>query len=185
MIPRMESVSRKEFLSVVTDSPEKVVCIDCETTGLNPEKDGILSLSIVDGNLDVLFHSLLHTYRKRSWREAQRINGISPRMVRDSPSIPQVREQVMDIISNAEIVTGYNIAPFDIPMMANNGFWFPRTLRIFDVYPEFVMETRGEGKHRLIDCARMYDVGFEPHDSLEDSKAAMLCAMRIVGGGSE
>ena len=65
-------------------------------------------------------------------------------------------------------------------MMANNGFWFPRTLRIFDVYPEFVMKTRGEGKHRLIDCARMYGVGFEPHDSLEDSKAAMQCAIGIV-----
>ena len=180
MIPRLESVSREEFLSVVTDRPDKVVCIDCETTGLDVDMDGVLSLSIVDGSLDVLFHSLLHTYRKRSWKEAQRINGISPRMVRDSPSIPQVREQVLDILSDTEIVTGYNIAPFDIPMMANNGFWFPRTLRIFDVYPEFVMETRGGGKHRLIDCARMYDVGFEPHDSLEDSKAAMLCAIGIV-----
>ena len=116
MIPRLESVSREEFLSVVTDRPDKVVCIDCETTGLDVDMDGVLSLSIVDGNLDVLFHSLLHTYRKRSWKEAQRINGISPRMVRDSPSIPQVREQVLDILSDTEIVTGYNIAPFDIPM---------------------------------------------------------------------
>ena len=54
MIPRMESVSRKEFLSVVTDRPDKVVCIDCETTGLDVDMDGVLSLSIVDGNLDVL-----------------------------------------------------------------------------------------------------------------------------------
>lgn len=180
MIPRLESVSRMEFLEVVTERPEKVVSIDCETTGLDVDMDGVLSLSIVDGNLDVLFHSLLHTYRKRSWKEAQRINGISPRMVRDSPSIPQVREEVLRIISEAEIVTGYNIAPFDIPMMANNGFWLPRTLRIFDVYPEYVMITRGGGRHRLVDCARDMGVDFEPQDSLEDSKAAMLCAIEIT-----
>lgn len=172
------------FRRVVEESPERVVCLDTETTGLNPEKDGIISLSIVDLDGNVLFDSLIHTYRRRSWPDAYRVNHISPRDVRDAPSIPQIRDEVESILSEAEIVVGYNHVRFDLPMMESNGFTIPE-VGLFDVMNRYINVRGFDVKRRLSDCARHLGVPFGDggntlHSSLGDARVTMECALRLV-----
>lgn len=161
--------------------PGSVVSLDTETTGLDPGRDSVLSLSIVDGDLDTVFDSLVHTYRKGRWPSAQRVNGINPMMVRDSPSVPQIRGEVHDILASADVVVGYNLYRFDIPMMEGDGFDLP-DMAVYDAYLAFVDSYPGNPNHSLSACAGMFGIGFEPHRSLEDARAALLCALRLAGG---
>ena len=160
------------FRRVVEESPERVVCLDTETTGLNPDRDGIISLSIVDLDGNPLFDSLIHTDRKTVWPEAYRINRISPRDVRDAPSVPQIRDEVESVLSEAEIIVGYNHVGFDLPMMESNGFKVPRT-GLFDVCDQY--------------CCVDFDEAHRAHTSLGDAAVTMECALRLTGiaGGDE
>ena len=179
------------FRKAVEDSPEGVICLDTETTGLDPERDGIISHTIVDLDGNPLFDSLLHTYRRRIWPDAYRINRISPRDVRDAPSIPQVRDVVESVLSEAELIVGYNHVSFDLPMMEANGFSIP-DVPLFDVMVGYE-GLRGPGvRHRLVDCAMYYQVGFgrddhRQHSSKGDALVTMECALRMSGiaGGGE
>ena len=178
------------FRQVVEEAPERIVCLDTETTGLDPQRDGIISLSIVDLYGNPMFDSLIHTYRKTVWPEAYRINRISPRDVRDAPSVPQIRDEVESVLSEAEIIVGYNHTRFDLPMMESNGFNVPRTV-LFDVFNQFYNTVGDGGRHRLADCAAYCCVDFDEahraHTSLGDAAVTMECALRLTGiaGGDE
>ena len=179
-IPDDAVLSVPEFVEILERDPGAVVCLDVETTGLDTERDGIVSLSIVDASGETLFDSRLHTYRRSDWTDAQRIHGISPRDVRDSPSVPQVRDEVETILDDAEVIVGYNHVGFDLPMMASNGFRIPDA-GLFDVMLAYIDMTGPEVRHRLVDCARHCKVDFSPHHSLDDARATMACAKVISG----
>lgn len=178
-----------ELRRMVAEDPSQVVCLDVESTGLDVRKDGVLSISIVDGNGDVLFDSLIHTYRRKAWREAQRIHGITPRMVRDAPSIPQVRGEVESILGGAKLIVGYNHVVFDIPILESNGITVP-DVPVCDVmlcYARVAGPPDADGRHRyrgLAECAARYGYGFEHHRSLDDARAALHCGIRIGEGAS-
>ena len=54
------------------------ICLDTETTGLNPSFDEILQLSIIDSNTnEVLFNDYFKPQYTVCWDEAQAVNGIS------------------------------------------------------------------------------------------------------------
>ena len=59
---------------------------DAETTELNAETDELLSVSIIDHYGRCIFNSLVKPENKKSWDEAERINGISAEMVMKAPS---------------------------------------------------------------------------------------------------
>ena len=61
--------------------PANIRCIDTETTGLEPGKDEILQVSVVNGNGDVLFDSLVKPTHRKRWPKAAEVNGITPDMV--------------------------------------------------------------------------------------------------------
>lgn len=56
----------------------KVICLDCETTGLDPYRNEILSLSIIDWDGNVLHDAKYKPKYVKEWPEASRINGIYP-----------------------------------------------------------------------------------------------------------
>lgn len=184
-------IGMEAFRKAVEETPERVVCLDTETTGLDPKRDGIISLTIVDLDGNTLFDSLLHTYRKRIWPDAYKINRISPRDVRDAPSIPQVRNEVEAILSEADVIVGYNHIYFDLPMMEANGFSIPEA-GLFDAMNEYIARRGLAARCRLVDCAMYYQVSFgkddyRQHSSKGDAAVTMECALRMAGiaGGDE
>lgn len=62
-----------------------IAVIDFETTGLKAGIDEILQVSIIDENYNTLYNTYCKPLRRRTWKEAQKINGITPKMVISKP----------------------------------------------------------------------------------------------------
>ena len=175
----------------------KVIVIDTETTGLSPRYDELLQLSIIDGNSEVLFNSHLKPEKKKSWIEAQAVNGISPEMVKDSPHFKDIRDRVQKIFDQADLIISYN-GKFDTNFLQMAGINIPENKLHLDVMKSFApvygekntnskaKKRQGEFKwQKLETAADHYNLSFNAHDSLEDVKATLLVAKNIYGMGLE
>ncbi len=161
----------------------KLIVLGTETTGLDPHKDEILQLSIIDENAETLYNQYFRPTRTNSWLEAQDVNGISPEMVKNCPSIWKERSKIQSIVDSADIIVGYNI-DFDMNFLFFSEI-FSSARRIVDVMEEFA-EIYGEWSdyfgdykwQKLSVCAEYYhyDWGFcKHHDSLADCRATLHC----------
>lgn len=176
-------VSCSDAVDLIVDDPGSVIVLDTETTGLDPMTDELLSIAIIDGNGTKLFDSLLHPYRTKSWPKAQKINRISPAMVRDAPSVYQVRRMVDSILSRARVIVGYNVG-FDCGFLARSGFSVP-VVNWCDVMEDFVdvLDVTSGSGHRwqkLTTCAEHYGYTFVPHSAFEDALATLHCCRCIA-----
>ena len=114
---------------------EECFVIDTETTGLDAEKDELLQVSIIDGAGKTLFDSYFKPCTK-SWKDAERVNGISPEMVKNAPRISDRIADINGIICRAGTIIGYN-TNFDLDFLANNGLILSQDVEIVDVMQEF------------------------------------------------
>ena len=95
------------------------ICIDCETTGLEPEKDRIIEVAAVifteNGILD-RYETLIDP-EILIGEESIAIHHITNEMVIGKPKIKEVLPHVLKMISK-HIIIGHGI-PFDIAFLAN------------------------------------------------------------------
>ena len=97
---------------------EIFVCIDCESTGLEPEKDRIIEIAVAR----FTFSQILQTYESLINPEcpipetSQEIHKISAEMIEGKPKIKEVLPQVLQMI-NGHIIVGHGIG-FDITLIA-------------------------------------------------------------------
>ena len=105
-----------------------VVVFDLETTGLSPEKDGIVEIGavrIVNGRVDETLRyetlvkptNALGDVIRIPWY-TERIHGISDEMVRDAPTIAEVMPEFIEFVSGSAVVA-HNIG-FDGGFMRAN-----------------------------------------------------------------
>ena len=181
-----EQKARIEWLKSISD--EGVVCFDVETTGLNPERDEILKISIINGSGETLFDEYIKPTHRRTWKEAEEKNGITPAMVKDKKHIEAYLDQLNDIFSSAKVLVGYNIENFDLDFLKEAEITIPSDAKIYDVMIKFApiygdwSDRFGEYKYKkLTTCARYYGYGrFKSHDSLEDAKATLHCFKKMM-----
>lgn len=114
----------------------KRIVLDTETTGVDARKDEILTLSIVDGDANVLWDGLYRPRYAREWPYAERINGISPSDVADCPLITEHVEEIKRIVRSAEEVVIYNAA-FDRKFLAAIGADAAPGQKVTDTMLEF------------------------------------------------
>lgn len=155
---------------------KKYIFIDTETTGLNAENDELLSISVVDHDGKCIFNSLVKPEHCSSWTDAEKVNGITPDMVKNAPKFKELMP-VLNKIFKGKHVVAYNMA-FDASFLG-------KTLRNADslhccmrAYAEYHGEydpVRQSFKwKKLIDAVKNCnpDFVFRPHSSLDDSMAA-------------
>lgn len=177
----------KDSISQLTNvSPEKIIVFDTETTGLNPYgNDEILQIAIINGNGEELFNSYIKPEARRTWTKASEVNGITPRMVKNSPHFSDVQDTIQDIFNNAEVIVGYNVE-FDIRFINASGIKLKKKVKIFDVMKEYavvrgVMSNYGDYSWcKLEQCASAYNYKFDAHDALEDAKATLHCYKSLL-----
>ena len=88
----------------------KTIYFDTETTGLNKDGDDeILSIAIINENEEILLHTYVKPEHHTSWEDAERINHISPEMVKDSPTFTQLKPLLKEIFNSADEIVAYNI----------------------------------------------------------------------------
>lgn len=159
----------------------KVICLDCETTGLSPVEDEILTLSIVDWSGKTLLDGKYKPGHKTEWPEAARINGIWPDDVKDCPSFFDDHEKIREIVWTADEIIAYN-AGFDLNFLSYNDVEPQSWTKVTDTmleYARYIGEWDdyhdGWKWHKLTDAAA--HIGYEwtgkAHGSLADARACL------------
>ncbi len=166
---------------------KKKIVIDTETTGLNAETDELLQVSIIDTDGNVLFDSYFKPTRHSEWKEAENVNGISPELVANSPTINEKIAAINDILRSADEVIGYNIG-FDIGFLKSNGAIFNAEYRVVDVMKMFApvygvwSEERNDYKwQKLTTAANYYGYDWSEHEKAHNSLGdcyATLCVYK-------
>lgn len=162
-----------------------VVVFDTETTGLAFGEDEILQFSAIDENGNVLLDTYIRPTHHTRWDQAESINGISPDMVKNAPTMDEVRPIIQSIFDNADLLVSYNGA-FDIAFLQVAGIKIPE-VPSYDVMREFAPiygeynEYFGDYKwQKLVTAAAYYGYQFEAHNSLEDVKATLFCYKKMI-----
>lgn len=91
---------------------KKTVFLDTETTGLNPPRDKIVELALVDQSDTVLFNTLINPARTIP-EEVIGIHGIQNDMVRHAPLLEDRLDEIRHIFQSASRIVIYN-AQFDV-----------------------------------------------------------------------
>jgi DNA polymerase III subunit epsilon len=129
------------------------VCLDFETTGLDPETDKIIEAACIVFTFDEVIDSFetLIDPKCEIPEESKKIHGITDEMVKGKPTIEQVIPKLLALIQNL-IIVGHGIE-FDIKIMQEE-------IKKLPIYP--VPSFRSIDTLRL---ARLY--GDSPSNSLE------------------
>lgn len=164
------------------------IAVDTETTGLDSSVDEILQVSIVDENGFAIYNAFFKPRNHTEWAEAEKVNHITPEMVRNCPDISGSVATISRVLASAEKIIGYN-TPFDLGFLAAAGVEIPADAEIVDVMQMFA-EIKGDWDevhnglkwHKLTECAEYYGYkwGGTAHDSFQDARATMFCYKRIV-----
>lgn len=135
-------------------SKEIFVCVDCESTGLDPKSDRVIEIAAVrftlDGVLDA-YETLVNPGRPIP-ADSQAIHNISDEMVADQPLVKEVLPQVMSFLEG-HIIVGHGIG-YDIDILTAEA-------ERYDV-PNPIKKAKSIDTLRL---ARLY--GNSPTNSLE------------------
>lgn len=179
--------------SDITDNNKatRVYVIDTETTGLSPDEDEILQLSIVDESGCTVYNSLFRPERHTSWEEAEKINHITPEMTANAPTFKEMLPMINEIFSYCGIIIGYNTG-FDLAFLQKAGVEFREDTKVIDVQAMFT-PIAGEwdwqqNKYKwqsLVKCAEYcgYEWRGSAHDSLADALATLYCYNSLKGQG--
>ena len=167
------SMSQIEKLKLI---PHKdVVCIDIETTGLNPSTDEILQVSICNGYGNALLNSYVRPEKRRRWPNAEKVNGITWDMVKDSPSIVDLSFEIEDILNSAKLIIGFNIKRFDFEFLKYGRVDISGKPIVYDlIYDCSVMYGKWSNHYAnysfvsLERMARQYGIEYHAHDSASD-----------------
>lgn len=165
------------------------IVIDTETTGLHSnEGDELLQVSIIDGIGNTLYNSYIKPIIAERWDDAQRINNISPEMVKGAPSIIEEMPKINAILAAAKTIIGYNTS-FDLDFLEAWGGIVPDSAAIVDVMLDFAPiygewnENYGDYKwQKLVTCAEYYGYDWsntEAHNSLADCLATLYCYQQM------
>ena len=88
---------------------EKVLFFDLELTGVYTH-DEILSVSIVDGTGKIIMDTLVKPRHKKKWKQTEKIHGITPDMVQDSPYLDDITPELKELFDNADEIIAYGIS---------------------------------------------------------------------------
>jgi len=169
-----------------TTEPRYVV-FDCETTGLDPAKDGILTIGAVavrDGEirLDDEFDAILTDWRMTS---AVLVHGITPAEAASGESEEQAVNKFLDYVGDAVLV-GHHVG-FDQKIVAHAARRLGRDLAnpaLDTMRIALALEERGAFEGREIrgfdldNLGTLFDV--EPHDRHTASGDAFITAQVFI-----
>ena len=149
----------------------ELIVLDFETTGLDPSKDEVLQVSMVDQDGAVLMNEYCRPERVTSWTDAEKVNGIAPERVADCPPFRALLARVVELLAGAGQIVAYNVG-FERGFLDAYGVqtdrlrWAPDPMQLF-------AERMGGPRRSLTAAAGFFGIRFSAHDALEDVRATL------------
>lgn len=180
-----KSATQKSILCDASKYEGRAVVFDMETTGLSADKgDEPLQISITNENGEVILSTYLKPYHKTQWKDAQKVNHISPLMVSNAPHLDEYSDGLQEIFSKASVVVGHNVA-FDLKFLEKYGKIKVDRGKVFDTCRYFKKDEPSL-KHTLADAINYYcpeamkDYEKNAHNALYDTIATARVYSAIV-----
>ena len=169
--------------TTATNTPIRRIVLDTETTGLHPQLDEILQLSIIDEDGNTLWNKLYKPSFKTSWPEAQRIHHIKPSDVQDKGPIGDDIKEIQDILDRTEQACAFN-AEFDMAFLGEIGLRLD-TSKIVDTMRAYARKYHNRDFIKLTQAAKECGYSYHAHDALDDCRATLAVQKRVDARPSE
>ena len=160
---------------------EKVLFFDLELTGFY-DHDEILSVTIVDATGRLIMDTLVKPDKKKKWKNTEKIHGITPDMVVDSPSMDELTPRIKEIFDGAENIIAYGVSTdyshikyiYDTAEERDD---FHKKIRCCaQEYVRYITEHRPDLSHAsLTDAMSCFEIEWDgvAHTSMADTVACM------------
>lgn len=168
--------------------PYGIVVFDVETTGFSKSAE-VIQISIYD----IFENPILETYvkpRAKSWDEAMAVNHITPEMVKDAPTAPELAARIRDIFNSADRVVGFNVS-FDARMVEQSFGTKIIQPKLYDTYSHFKKEHPETKGKKLEDAVKVYcpelysEYSEGKHDAGVDTRATVKIFLEQTGMGKD
>lgn len=126
--------------------PEKTYFFDVETTGIEDD-DEVLSIGVVDGYGTTVLYSLCKPEHHTEWKEAEKINHITPKMVESAPTFKEMMQNNKHLWTKAQELISYNL-DFDLPKL--KGFIPHQTYNKFKKHSKCCMTVYAQAKNNNV-----------------------------------
>ncbi len=87
----------------------RVLFFDLELTGFY-DHDEIISVSIYNGFGEKLMDTLVKPVHTKKWKRTEKIHGITPAMVADSPTLEQLTPEIKRLFAGADNIIAYGVS---------------------------------------------------------------------------
>jgi DNA polymerase III epsilon subunit-like protein len=87
----------------------RVLFFDLELTGFY-DRDEIISISILNGANELVMNTLVKPSHTKKWKKTEKIHGITPEMVQDSPELSELVPQIKELFENADAIIAYGVS---------------------------------------------------------------------------
>ena len=118
---------------------KKVLFFDLELTGFY-DHDEILSVTIYNALGEKLMDTLVRPVHTKKWKRTEKIHGITPDMVTDSPTLEDITPEIKRLFADAENIIAYGVSTD-----------YSHIRKIYDTERE-----QAELKHKIRDCAQEF-----------------------------
>ena len=155
-----------------------IVALDIETTGLNPDSDGITEIGAVrfKGNrVEDEWHSLINP-GQRIPSHITRLTGITDAMVRNAPNIHEVLDDLADFVGDAPVL-GHNVR-FDLSFL--NKYGILRENEPLDTYEMAAVLMPNAGRYSLGALGQALGIPLPAtHRALDDARVTQKVFTRL------
>ena len=87
----------------------RVLFFDLELTGFY-DRDEIISISIINGHGDVVMDTFVKPTHTKKWKKTEKIHGITPDMVQDSPTLAELIPDLKQMFGEADAIIAYGVS---------------------------------------------------------------------------
>lgn len=154
---------------------------DLELTGVY-DHDEILSITIVDGNGTTIMDTLVKPEHKKSWKQTEKIHGITPDMVQDASTMKELAPQVREIFNACDhliaygVSTDYSHIKYIYATEAEQQALHDKVLCCANEFVRYIHEHRPDVVHAsLTDAMACFEIPWDgvAHSSCADTIACM------------